>query len=313
MSEALAQKHEVSISAIPQALKAPPPASMMEAMMAWDESEYMGNYGSCLDILGVISPALVVVDPMCSHGYDAYTALRQNDMLLPPLSIEDFAGMIQSKLAFFWEYPVLSSAFPFPLPWSLMFPNISLTVRLICCLFSSTRLRMVATWRKKHGLTGTVPCFEPYIENSHYLFHSMLENDYPMIIPQHIKFCGPILLPERPISESDPDLAAWLEKGPTILINLGCHVAFDAADTNKLAKGVRVVLDYEPGIQVLWKINSRGPLSDDLLQLLGQELASGRVRIEDWLTIDPLAILQSGHVTCSVHHRSAKSYYEAIG
>jgi len=47
-------------------------------------------------------------------------------------------------------------------------------------------------------------------------------------------------------------------------------------------------------------------------QLLSKEIAAGRIRIERWLTVEPAALVESGHIVCSVHHGGANSYFEAV-
>lgn len=46
--------------------------------------------------------------------------------------------------------------------------------------------------------------------------------------------------------------------------------------------------------------------------MVAEELASGRVRIEEWLPAQPIAILRSGNVICMIHHGRSNSYHEAI-
>ena len=149
------------------------------------------------------------------------------------------------------------------------------------------------------------------MENTLYITPALPEIDFPLIMPKNVTACGPILLPEIPVSESDPELTAWLKKGNTVLVNLGSLAASDASSTRELAKGLRVVLDRRQDLQVLWKLSSERYSDDSLTQILSKEIAEGRVRIVNWLVADPLAILQSGHVVCSVHHGGANSYYEA--
>jgi hypothetical protein len=51
---------------------------------------------------------------------------------------------------------------------------------------------------------------------------------------------------------------------------------------------------------------------DAMLQTeLGNEIQAGRVRVVDWLTLDPLALLMEGNVMCSVHHGGANSFFES--
>jgi hypothetical protein len=48
---------------------------------------------------------------------------------------------------------------------------------------------------------------------------------------------------------------------------------------------------------------------DAMLQTeLGNEIQAGRVRVVDWLTVDPLALLMEGNVMCPVG--GANSFFE---
>ena len=141
--------------------------------------------------------------------------------------------------------------------------------------------------------------------------------------------CGPILLPVRPVAEIDTELHDWLQRGPTILINLGSLVRMDDAMKREFAAGLKDVLDKRPGIQVLWKMKKSGGFAissqgkeatkfqaaGDIqypLHALSDEIASGMVRVLDWLSVDPLSLLQSGYIVCSVHHGGSNSFHEAL-
>lgn len=85
-----------------------------------------------------------------------------------------------------------------------------------------------------------------------------------------------------------------------------------------LAKGISAVIQHERDqgreIQVLWKIKLGTGIDDVdtvLQKELGNEMQAGRVRVVDWLTVDPLALLKEGNVMCSVHHGGANSFFES--
>jgi hypothetical protein len=84
-----------------------------------------------------------------------------------------------------------------------------------------------------------------------------------------------------------------------------------------------VFLSRRPDIQVLWKIQKRysyeeikfqdyGAPDEAINEILAAELASDQVRIVNWLKADPVSILGSGHIICSVHHGGSNTYHEAI-
>jgi len=195
--------------------------------------------------------------------------------------------------------------------WSYIPANIYLGFRLIYTVLSSSELKQLDVYRKKFGLVGTVPTFDPYHSDVHYLCSATPNTDYSVIIPDNVTPCGPILLPAAAVEESDPLLAAWLENGPTVMVNLGTHASSDKTFAFQLASGLRVLLDKEKEIQILWKLKGNGDIQDALTEL-GYDVNRGRVKIMDWLVADPLAILRHPNVVCSVHHGGANSFFEAV-
>lgn len=183
------------------------------------------------------------------------------------------------------------------------------------------------SFRVSQKLPRLPPPFNIWQPKNHYLVPSIPQTDFPCYIAPNVTGCGPILLPEPPISESDPKLLAWLEQGPTVLINLGSHIRMDDAMAREFAGGLKVLLDSRPDVQVLWKLKKSGGLgirpsgkseSDggnvtaDSLKAIEKEIVDGRVKVEEWLSVDPVAVLQSGHVACSVHHGGSNSFHESL-
>lgn len=65
--------------------------------------------------------------------------------------------------------------------------------------------------------------------------------------------------------------------------------------------------------QIIWKYQPFGEYSDDFLIPLEPYLGeSGRLRMPRWLGADPYALLDSGHISLSVHHGGSGCYHEAI-
>lgn len=50
------------------------------------------------------------------------------------------------------------------------------------------------------------------------------------VIPGNVTAAGPMVLSSAPVAEQDPELAAWLEKAPTVLINLGSYYTVSDQD-----------------------------------------------------------------------------------
>jgi hypothetical protein len=166
------------------------------------------------------------------------------------------------------------------------------------------------------------------------LCSSSPELDYPFsILPTHIVPCGPIVRAVRSIGDVAPDLQRWLERGYTVYVNLGTHLAVDATEAVEMARAFRDLFDealeskYGAELQILWKLKRKpsGGSEDDpsnftggwkeIRDILGREMDEDRVRITDWITgftAEPKSVLESGSVICSVNHGGASSFNEAI-
>lgn len=200
-------------------------------------------------------------------------------------------------------------------------------------LLTNSKIKELVAFRKSKRLADLPPAFNIWKEENHYLLPSIPETDFPCEIKLNVTPCGPLLLPFQPVAKGDPRLEDWLCRKPTVLINLGSHITMDDAMAREFAAALKVVLDSQPKLQVLWKLKRSGRLtlqsarmfkknaSSDReadrvtaasLDAISSEIESGRVKVEEWLSVDPLAVLQSGHVVCAVHHGGSNSFHEAL-
>ncbi|RYP03313.1 hypothetical protein DL765_010540 [Monosporascus sp. GIB2] len=232
-------------------------------------------FSSIVDIIKKVEADLVVVDTLMTAALTACYHLGIKFICLSPNAIKEFAAPLQPRAASLWKYPTT--------PVDLL-RNRPADLKI---------------------LVSTLP-----------------ELDFPSILPSHVFPCGPILRNSTPISEANPSLAAWLSRGPTVYVNLGslCRIAEDRAV--ELAASLKIAFEAaagEPGfhkLQVLWKLKKLGKYNtaagSRIYEVLGREIENDRVRIVNWVEAEPIAILQSGHVMCSIHHGGANSYNEAI-
>jgi hypothetical protein len=155
------------------------------------------------------------------------------------------------------------------------------------------------------------------------LVSSLPELDFPLVIPDYVHPCGPILRDASPISESDVRLENWLAKGPTIYLDLGSICPVTENQAAELALALKTVLDTmrvqskSQNFQVLWKLKRLGDykVSEPTCKIgrvLGQYIRADFVRVVDWIQVEPIAILQSGYTVCSIHHGGANSFNEAV-
>ncbi len=196
-------------------------------------------------------------------------------------------------------------------------------------LITSPKVKGLMRWRKSRGLPRLPPVFDIWKKENHYLLVSIPETDYPCYVPPNVTPCGPILLPFQSVSEDDPKLQVWLEQAPTVLINLGSHIRMDDEMARQFALGLKILLDQMPGIQILWKLKTSGGLTvsstarvtsgfsgagidQKSLEAISPYISDGRVKVLEWLSVDPLAVLQGRQVICSVHHGGSNSFHEAL-
>jgi 2-acylglycerol O-acyltransferase 1 len=177
---------------------------------------------------------------------------------------------------------------------------------------------MLSQWRRTHGIKGRFPFADSWRPGRFHLSPSLPELDWPMQIPRNVIGCGPILLPAKPVREQDPELDQWLSRAPTILFNLGTLFAISTENANAIARSLWSILqlDSQRKTQVLWKLQKHPDDEENVfaqaISILKPFIDEGRVRILSWLNAEPLALLQTGHVVCSIHHGGANSWFEAV-
>ena len=81
----------------------------------------------------------------------------------------------------------------------------------------------------EHGIPEPVMMTNINRPGDHWIMPSLPELEYPMEVPSTLATCGPIYLSSAQIYDQDRELAEWLKKRPTILVNLGTHVNWDDA------------------------------------------------------------------------------------
>ena len=204
----------------------------------------------------------------------------------------------------------MASGFPFPLPWYYVPLNVAVFICLIYNLISSPRIKTISKSRREAGINSVISAVKSYTPDVQYICPALTEIDYPLHVPSNVTLCGPIVTASKPVAEVDSDLLNWLKGRPTILINLGSHIVSEIADAQQIAAGIRIAIAGHAELQILWKhtVHEKDEITENIL---ADEIASGRVKIQKWLRPDPAAILQSGNVVCSVHHGGANSFYEA--
>ncbi|KAK6062353.1 UDP-glucoronosyl and UDP-glucosyl transferase [Seiridium cupressi] len=91
-----------------------------------------------------------------------------------------------------------------------------------------------------------------------------------------------------PINDTNPELNEWLETGPTILIVLGQLALWSEARAVELAKALRILLEH------------------------GVSIDCDQIRITEWISPEPIGILEHPNVICYVNHGGAGVFNDAV-
>ncbi len=176
---------------------------------------------------------------------------------------------------------------------------------------------MIAAVRKAAGIPGPLPSIQPYVlQGTHYLVPDLPELSLPLAsIPSNVTACGPIVSMSKTnddASFSDKGLLDWMNSGETVVVNFGSHYAPGRRHRESLAKGLGLVLNKYRDLRVIWKLkrDQGTPIGDSLTSELGNAWNEGRVKIVEWLEIEPAHLLKQKGVVVSVHHGGANAYFE---
>ncbi|KAL7956363.1 glycosyltransferase family 1 protein [Trichoderma compactum] len=293
-------------------------------IMPYTGRQMVDVFTSIVDIIRNLNPDLVVVDSLMSAGLTACYHLEVKFVCLGPNAIKDFAASEQPRKAGLWKFPALFSRFEYPVPWSKVMLNIHFSCYTTKAIKNDPQRKEVQSYLTAHTiLRGPLDLLKNRPDGVKILVSSLPELDFPLVVPSHVIPCGPIIRRCQPLEETDAKLAEWLAQGRTIYVNIGSVVKVPVDQAIEIAKALKTVMDTfnrqtEKGrLQVLWKLKKRGRYSVyeptcSIAKIFRSEFAHDRVRIVDWIQPEPVSILRTGNVVCSVHHGGANSFNEAI-
>lgn len=315
-------------------------------LLGWEGPEFMKVLDSFNDIIESAAPDLIIVDALMTPGVTAAWNSGIPFSYLSPNSIKEAAAKAQPRRDILFKHPAsvtetllliinnvlissyrLFSGFRYPVPWYLWPLNVFYLFYLVYCLAREPTLS--ATKKYVEEKTGKpMRTFRDRGNNLpdyvKFFVSSLPELDFPVTSAPYIVPCGPIVEEGPSISDSDPQLASWLARGPTIYVNLGSLYQMTEQQAEEFARALRMVLAEvdrsRPDarkMQVLWKLKKHGEYETASAQCkvysaFGMEMDHDRLHIVNWLDPPPISILRSGNVVCSVHHGGANSYNEAI-
>ncbi|OTA59681.1 glycosyltransferase family 1 protein [Hypoxylon sp. EC38] len=283
-------------------------------MAPWDSDDYFVIYDSCVSIIKEIKPAVVALDFLFGPGADAVNTLKQRHVFMSPGVYKDHAVHMQPRLQFAWKYPVVSSGFRVPLALSEILPNIYLIYNLIKISYFMPRVTDFIKARNDRGIPGNLSTkYNMFDFNLLYLTQGRPQTDFALdFIPDNLIGCGPILPPFEPLEKADPELAKWLVRRPTVIINMGSHVTYKGNQIGEVLSTIQEIVNRHPNIQILWKCPK--PSKEEEQPTVDKDLFGDRIRILSWLPSTPVACLTaSKSILAYVHHGGSNSFHEAIG
>ncbi|KAH8895948.1 UDP-Glycosyltransferase/glycogen phosphorylase [Thozetella sp. PMI_491] len=296
-------------------------------MMPWEARDFVKIYRAIEELIQTLEPSLVVVDNVLCPGLSVCRTLGQKHMILCPNTLKEFIAMFQPQAQGLWKYSAPSSDLGVPVPWHKIPLNIFFVFALVYYSIRNPRasriLKEIQSKIDKIQFCNAETLSYNRPEGLKVLVASRPETDFHFpSIPSDVVTCGPIVRPAARLSGVDAELEQWLSKGPTVLINLGSLVKNTEEEAVEMAMAVRILLEESSkgknssSLQVLWKLKLAGDASFDekspIYDILKTEIESGRIRVTSWIEADPVSILASGHIICSVHHGGANTYNEAV-
>ena len=275
----------------------------------WSGHDYISIFDACCQLIKELDPSLVILDPIFSPGYDAAISLNRRHLVLSPNTFKDHATGSQPGVNSLYQLPCLGSGYSTPMSPLTVLCNVYLLLALHVNGHWSARVKKLEETRRKRGIPGrlgSIALFDEPPPDLIFLVQSVPESDLPLEVPPTLLGCGPILPPFLPLVKTHPDLATWLNTGPTIVINMGSHVTHATQQTAEIMAAVIACMQKNEKLQVLWKLQS------DNVPDVPADLHS-RLRIMSWLPSTPAAVLTASTSICAyVYHGGSNSFHEAV-
>lgn len=114
------------------------------------------------------------------------------------------------------------SGFGFPVPLSKIPENIYLNARYIYTILKGPIIAPKRAELQKRGFKADLDFLGLPGPDVPWITVDIEGASVPMdVLHPNVTIAGPIFISSAPASEQDPELAAWLERAPTVLVNLG--------------------------------------------------------------------------------------------
>jgi hypothetical protein len=185
-------------------------------------------------------------------------------------------------------------------------------VYFIINFLMSPVIKAKRAWLQEQGIPRAINVFDMMRQDVPWIAMSYPEANFPLeYIPDNFRVVGPLVLDVAPAETQSAELAGWIKKAPTILVNLGSAFRYEELRARVMAEGIAAVLDATDA-QILWKMRKSKEYSDDFLGPAKKYIDEGRLRLESWLDVDPTSLYNTGDIAVSVHHGGANCFYESV-
>lgn len=255
-----------------------------------------------------IRPALMVVESMCSYGYEL--AITKNIPFVLGVPFMP-SNVLTSHVPFGKSYT--GPDFPVPhsgLPYEMSFVQ-RLTNRLFkwrtLAMFMTAELRERAARdqriRDDLGVAKEAGGFMSRIDHAAMvLCYSVRELDYPFTAPDTMRLVG-TMVPPLPQAPEDGGLTQWLcERDSVVYMGFGTITRLTAEQVEALLEVTRGL--GERGTHVLWK------LPGEQQHLLPDELPAN-LRVEKWVP-SQLDVLAHPNVKLFFTHAGGNAFHEGL-
>ncbi|KAI0146096.1 hypothetical protein GGR57DRAFT_494349 [Xylariaceae sp. FL1272] len=265
----------------------------------WTGPEHLTIYRELDHVIESLDPAVIVLDTLLRPAVDVTRDRNRLHSIISPNTLIDNFPTHQP-----WG-GIMGSGLPFPIPWRKIPENIYLNIRFLYSVLFMPDIKAKQSFLKSQGLKDPINFYALHRPDVPWLTPDTPgASRHVDVIPQNVTRVGPISLSLGGVAEQDQDLAEWLSRSPTILINLGGGFMWLEHHAKTMAEAKDGASKYNPNPE---------DYGDDFKKPLLPFIAAGRLRMEKWLAADPTSILESGNIIASVHHGETGCYHEAIG
>ncbi|MEU6132353.1 glycosyltransferase [Saccharopolyspora sp. NPDC047091] len=257
-----------------------------------------------------IRPALLVVESMCSYGYELAITKGIPFVLGVPFMP---SNVLTSHIPFAKSYtgpdfPVPHSGLPHEMsPWQRLANRVFKFRTLGMFLTKELRERAARDQRIRDelGIAKEAGGFMSRIEHAEMvLCYSVPGLDYPFTAPEHLRLVG-TMVPPLPQAPEDDGLADWLSaRDSVVYMGFGTITRLTAGQVRSLLEVTRRL--GERGTDVLWKL----PAEQQHLLPPAAELPAN-LRVEAWVP-SQLDVLAHPSVRLFFTHAGGNGFHEGL-